>query len=272
VEIPLNEVSTPTLMRAARGVYASAIRAQLETIGVADLPRNGAFLLAGIERNGGTRQDFPVEMGVTKQAISQVVETLVRRGYVQRSPDEDDRRRISLQLTDRGYEVLEAVSIAIDSVDHQLAEHIASEQVEAMRTTLYALSGIKQTDRATGAGTARKKRQFSSFCPIFPVPELGAGLAHYGALGFKTFAYDDGAEYGFADRDGIGIHLAFSEVECPASTYLYVRDADALWEEWSKPGIGGSTRPVGDTPYGLREGSHTDPFGNLIRFGSPMPE
>ena len=51
---------------------------------------------------------------------------------------------------------------------------------------------------------------------------------------------------------------------------MYVRDADALFHEWSRPGIGGVTRPVGRTPYRLREGSHTDPDGNLIRFGSPL--
>ena len=50
------------------------------------------------------------------------------------------------------------------------------------------------------------------------------------------------------------------------------RDADALFEEWSRPGIGGRTTPVGPTPYGMREGSHTDPDGNLIRFGSPEEE
>ena len=49
-------------------------------------------------------------------------------------------------------------------------------------------------------------------------------------------------------------------------------DADALYEEWTRPGIGGHTQPVGPTPYKLREGSHTDPDGNLIRFGSPMDE
>ena len=51
-----------------------------------------------------------------------------------------------------------------------------------------------------------------------------------------------------------------------------MRDADALYEEWSKPGVGGLTRPVEPTEYGLREGSHIDPDGNLIRFGSPDQE
>jgi hypothetical protein len=51
-----------------------------------------------------------------------------------------------------------------------------------------------------------------------------------------------------------------------------VRDADALFEEWSQPGIGGLTRPVGLMAYGLREGSHVDPDGNEIRFGSEAEE
>ena len=52
------EYATPTLMRAARGAYAQSIRAQLHAIGVDDLPRNGAFILAGIDTSGGPRPDF----------------------------------------------------------------------------------------------------------------------------------------------------------------------------------------------------------------------
>lgn len=93
-------------------------------------------------------------------------------------------------------------------------------------------------------------------------------------MGFNTFAYADGHEYGFADREGTGLHLAVAPDHDPAcntvSTYLYVRDADALYQEWSQPGIGGHTDPVGPTPYKLREGAHTDPDGNLIRFGLPV--
>jgi catechol 2,3-dioxygenase-like lactoylglutathione lyase family enzyme len=108
------------------------------------------------------------------------------------------------------------------------------------------------------------------------VKNLAAALAHYSALGFDTFAYAEGDEYGFANRDRIGLHLAADPSHDPAhnaaSTYLYVRDADALYEEWIRPGIGGLTRPVSPTPYRLREGSHVDPDGNLIRFGSPIEE
>jgi Ser/Thr protein kinase RdoA (MazF antagonist) len=119
----------------------------------------------------------------------------------------------------------------------------------------------------------KSQTKLTSFSPILPVKDLALALDHYRTLGFATRAYDGGDEYGFADRDGIGLHLAAEpELAGSGETYLYVEDADALYAEWSASGVGGITRPVADTAYRLREGSHLDPDGNLIRFGSPYPE
>jgi DNA-binding MarR family transcriptional regulator/catechol 2,3-dioxygenase-like lactoylglutathione lyase family enzyme len=270
------EFATPTLMRAARGAYASSIRAQLHAIGIDDLPRNGAFILAGIDTTGGPRQDLPADLGVTKQAVSQLIDTLVNRGYLDRGPDPDDRRRITLELTERGQQVVDAVLRGVAAVDLQLHERVSPDQVDAMRSALLALSEIKSAGITTGAGWRRQAPQFRRFSPIFPVRDLAAALAHYSELGFDAYADPGGEEYGFANREGVGLHLAADPGHDPAhnagSAYLYVRDADALYEEWSRPGIGGRTRPVRPTPYKLREGSHVDPDGNLIRFGSPMAE
>ncbi len=121
--------------------------------------------------------------------------------------------------------------------------------------------------------------RFTSFSPVFPVRDLPRALAHYAALGFDTQPYDGGVPYGFAERDGVSLHLSAEHVhgdgedahDHASSAYLYVDDADALYDAWARPGAGGLTRRVGDTPYRLREGSHVDPDGNVIRFGSPMP-
>jgi DNA-binding MarR family transcriptional regulator len=270
-----HELATPILMRAARGVYAQSIRTQLQAIGAEDLPRNGATLLAGIAVTGAPRRDLPAGLGVTKQAVSQAIEILASRGYLERNPDPDDRRRITLGLTARGQEVVDAVVRGVDAVDALLLDRVPAEQVGAMRSGLLALAEIKTDAAATGAGTRRPPRQLRQFSPIFPVRDLTAALAHYAALGFDTHPYAGGDDYGFADREGAGLHLAGDPGHDPAhshaSAYLYVRDADALYAEWTRPGIGGQTRPVGPTPYQLREGSHIDPDGNLIRFGSPMP-
>jgi DNA-binding MarR family transcriptional regulator/catechol 2,3-dioxygenase-like lactoylglutathione lyase family enzyme len=266
------ELATPALMRSARGAYAQSIRAQLHATGIDDLPRNGAFVLAGIDAVGGPRHDLPSELGVTKQAVSQVIDVLVNRGYLEREPDHDDRRRVRLELTDRGKDAVAAVLRGVEAVDRQLEEVVSPEQVSALRSVLGALTDIKQADIGTGAGRARPARQLRQFSPIFPVADLKAALAHYATLGFKTIRYEDGDDYGFANRDGVSVHLTVDAGHArhrPGSAYLLVRDAAALAEEWSRPGIAGHTHPAELTPYGMHEGSHTDPDGNLIRFGSP---
>jgi DNA-binding MarR family transcriptional regulator len=263
-----SDLATPTLMRAARGSYARSIRAELQAIGVDDLPKNGAFILFRVGESAEPGADLPAGLGVSKQAVSQVIDILVNRGYLERSPDPSDRRRIMLELTDRGHEVVTAVWRGTAAIDQQLAARVSTEAVEAMRAGLLALADIKAETTAAGTAQRRPTRRFRQFSPIFPVRDMAAALAHYATLGFQTFPYEGGDGYGFANRDGLSIHLALEAAHDPASAYLYVRDADALFEEWSQPGIGGLTRPVGLMPYGLREGSHIDPDGNEIRFGS----
>jgi DNA-binding MarR family transcriptional regulator len=270
-----DEFATPTLMRSARGVYAQSIREQLHAIGIVDLPRNGTLILAGIDTEGGPRPDLPSELGVTKQAVSQVIDILVNRGYLERKPVPDDRRRVALELTGRGREVVAATLRGVEAVDRQLEARVSREQIDAMRSVLIAMTEIKTDGITTGTGRRRPVRELRKFSPIFPVRDVSAALAHYAALGFHTIAYDDGADYGFANRDGVGVHLAAvpeTDATGTGAAYLYVRDADALYAEWTRPGIAGHTHPVGPTPYKLREGSHVDPDGNLIRFGSPIEE
>jgi len=281
-DLDREQYATPTLMRSARGVYAQSIRAHLHAIGIDDLPRNAVFILTGIDTSGGPRPDLASELGVTKQAVSQLVDILVNQGYLERGPDPDDRRRVALKLTERGERVVEASVRAVDAVDHQLSERVAPEQVAAMRAALIALTEIKVDAVAAGTTRRRTPGRLLRFSPIFPVRDLAVALAHYGALGFTTLAYESGSDYGFANRDSVSLHLIADHDHDDhehdhqhghrASAYLYVRDADALYEQWSKRGIAGRTHPVTPTPYGMREGSHVDPDGNLVRFGSPMEE
>jgi catechol 2,3-dioxygenase-like lactoylglutathione lyase family enzyme len=203
-----------------------------------------------------------------------LIDTLVNRGYLERRPDTTDRRRVELELTDRGQEVVDTAAQAIDAVDEQLRERLSDEQLDAARATLIAMIEIKTSAVAQGTGRRRTPRELRRIAPILHVRNLEMALAHYHSLGFRT-SRDESQGYGFATRDGVELHiaeLAAHESERPASAYLYVRDADALFEEWSRPDIMGHTHAVEPTSYGLREGSHVDPDGNLIRFGSPREE
>lgn len=271
-------LATVTLMRSARGVYSRSIRAQLHVIGANDLPRNGAFILAGVVGDSRPIQDLPADMGISQQAAIELLDILERRGYLQRNPGPDDTPGTVTELaeltelTERGTEVVQAVRRGIEAVDLRLRERVAPEQIDAMRSVLIALTEIKSHGPGAEGGRPGPSRQFRQISPIFSVRDLKAALAHYAALGFRTIPYEDGDGYGFANRDGLGLHLAVHDdhdhTHC-GSAYLYVQDADKLYEEWSRPGVGGCTHPVGPTPYKLREGSHTIPTATSS--GSVLP-
>ena len=106
--------------------------------------------------------------------------------------------------------------------------------------------------------------------PIFPVSDVEVAVAHYKRLGFETRIWE-GGDYGFATRDGIEIHLGLTPVKgAVSSAYLWVEDADQLAAQWSAAGV--EVHPPEDTEWGQHEGAVVDPDGNVIRFGSPIPD
>src|SRR5690348_8039080 len=103
--------------------------------------------------------------------------------------------------------------------------------------------------------------------PIFSVSDVAAAVDHYRRLGFDIEFHDE--SYAFAVRDDVTIHLTRADdADVRGAVYLHVDDADRLAEEWRHAGI--ETGSLTDTDYGKREGAHTDPDGNRIRFGSPQ--
>lgn len=105
--------------------------------------------------------------------------------------------------------------------------------------------------------------------PIFAVADMPRAVEHYKRLGFKISYYDDG--YAFASRQRVNLHLAASDAPSPYGglLYLHVDDADELAAEWRAAGV--EVAEPRDFPWGKHEGTHTDPDGNTIRFGSPIP-
>ena len=116
------------------------------------------------------------------------------------------------------------------------------------------------------------------FDPIFMVASVARSAAHYEKLGFEITYHDE--TYAFARHsENLSLHLARAEDDgtgswntgrAPGGCALYIHcdDADVVAAEWRRAGLD-VIGPV-DEDYGKREGTHSDPDGNLIRFGSPI--
>jgi DNA-binding MarR family transcriptional regulator len=137
------DFSAPVLLDIARRTYGAAIRVALAEIGCDDMPKQGARLVGGIARNGTGLGEFSRVLGTTKQAASQLVDTLVMRGYIERTPDEVDRRRMIVTLTPRGADAAEAIRAAVDGIDAALTGEVGAEAVLTMRRVCAALTELR---------------------------------------------------------------------------------------------------------------------------------
>jgi DNA-binding MarR family transcriptional regulator len=140
------ELVLPVLLGAGRMTYGRAIRAGYAEAGFDDIPKLGPRLLGGIRRNGGavgSVGNVAKDFGISKQAASKLVDTLVIRGYIERGTDPEDRRRLTLELTERGREAADIGWAASDRIDRELEEAVGAAAIAQMRETVGALVALR---------------------------------------------------------------------------------------------------------------------------------
>ena len=138
----------PGLLRAARGAYGDVVRAAFAEAGFDDLPRAGAFVLARVFDSTSPLADLTRELRISKQAVSQLIDTMVMRGYLERTADSEDRRRMLITLTARGEEAATVAWKAATSVDTELASRLSPEGIAALRAGLIALAQMSTRTRS----------------------------------------------------------------------------------------------------------------------------
>ncbi len=142
------DVALPRLMREAREVYRDAVAGALVDADCDDVPRNGVFVLAGLDRSEpepkfSLQADVVASLGLSKQAASQLIDTLVLRAYLERRIDPDDRRRMGVRLTDRGRTAARAIQAAFDGIESALAQLISADQHRGLRAGLAAFREMR---------------------------------------------------------------------------------------------------------------------------------
>ena len=131
----------PALLRWARGTFGEAMHKALAEAGCDDVPPNGMYVIGGLALGAG---DVPLsvlvkELKLSKQAAGQLVDTLVLRGYLVRETDEDDRRRFTVALTERGRHAAEVQRGAREKIEAELERRVGADAIAAARKTLGTL-------------------------------------------------------------------------------------------------------------------------------------
>lgn len=122
--------------------YANA---RLPTFGLGSaltMPRVRLLLAvaSGTAEATSTRMsDIALDLGVTARTITTMVDALEAEHLITRVPDPNDRRAISLVLTERGIETIPAIQAALDEISAAVVAPLSDDDQVALHTLLTRL-------------------------------------------------------------------------------------------------------------------------------------
>jgi DNA-binding MarR family transcriptional regulator len=109
---------------------------------------SGVF--AHIDLDGTRLTDLAARANMTPQAMGELVDDLVRIGYVRRVPDPTDGRAKLIVPTDLGYGALQAAFDTIAGIEQRLEDLLGARKLRDLRAIL---SHIVRVDAQTPAST-----------------------------------------------------------------------------------------------------------------------
>lgn len=98
--------------------------------------RQYVVLVAAADRNGSSQQDIIDRTGIDRSTVSQVVQTMIRKGLLKRRRTREDARAYAISLTPHGEDVLKASEPIVGRIDHALVAALPAQRAAAFVETL----------------------------------------------------------------------------------------------------------------------------------------
>jgi DNA-binding MarR family transcriptional regulator len=133
------QITLPALLRHARTTYGSAMRTALDKGAFDDVPANGLYVIGALAWGEAPLSQIIRELRMSKQAAGQLVDALVLRGYLERQIDSDDRRRLTVTLTERGKAAAQVQTRAREAIDAELLARLGETKIAHAREVLATL-------------------------------------------------------------------------------------------------------------------------------------
>ena len=137
--------ATPNIARslmAASRSHVGAVTALLSVRGYADFPFASASLLWLMDESGVRSTVLAQRAGVTKQATSQLVKLMERRGYLEQVPDPADTRAKLVRMTARGIAVKAACVEVREDLNRRLAALLKTDDAIRMEAALETAAAL----------------------------------------------------------------------------------------------------------------------------------
>jgi DNA-binding MarR family transcriptional regulator len=147
------------LFKAARLANERALaRAASDAAGPVVRPAHTA-LFPHLDFEGIRLTDLAARVGVTKQAVGQLVDDLAAAGMIERVGDPTDKRAKRIRFSRRGYAALMHGLGVLGEIEESLGSVVGAHRMSQLHETLRLVIAALEGGRAPGAGEPRQARQ-----------------------------------------------------------------------------------------------------------------
>ena len=116
---------------------------------IADVNMNELVVMRGIAGNSFSDNNTCVSeiqsnLHITKSAISQMMNSLEKKGYIEREIDKNDRRKVIVTLTKMGMDVLKKTKDSVNQLLDEIFSRFGEENTKQLISLINLLSDISE--------------------------------------------------------------------------------------------------------------------------------
>ncbi|WP_018759413.1 MarR family winged helix-turn-helix transcriptional regulator [Paenibacillus terrigena] len=134
-----SEFDLTSLLSLSFSALIDELHDRLSELGFGDIRPAHGFMFKHIIPNGATGIELAEHLGITKQAVSKMVDFLEKSGYVIRQTHPNDKRGKIIVLTERGWLVMKAKEEIIAEIEQRWIDNIGAERMQMLKEDLTKL-------------------------------------------------------------------------------------------------------------------------------------
>jgi MarR family transcriptional regulator, temperature-dependent positive regulator of motility len=121
---------------------------QEKMAGIDITARQYVVLVTVAQNDGASQQDIIDNTGIDRSTVSQIMQTMIRKGLLKRKRTKEDARAYAITVTDQGRDILKASEAIVDGVNEAL---VAALSATRAKTFIDNLRSIIAERARTGA-------------------------------------------------------------------------------------------------------------------------
>ena len=138
-EVAARRAPLPALLDGVVALILPELQQRLDEAGFGDQRPAHNAVFAHVPPEGIRLTDLAEKARVSKQAMAELVDDLVEKGYLVKEPDPTDGRAKLIFFTERAYRAIPMALDTFEEIEHRWARHLGGSRMAELRATLEEL-------------------------------------------------------------------------------------------------------------------------------------